>query len=140
MAYSASTDPHLLLRRIERQHALIEALRARRGQHTGSADLAQALGVTTRTVERDVARLRHSGIPVTVQRGPGGGYAFAVRTSVEPIALEPGEVAALIVSLVALGPTATESARTAMDKLVTALAGADPVPMYFRAPRTEGRE
>ena len=79
--------------------------------------------MTTRTVERDVARLRHSGIPITVRRGPGGGYAFPVRDRVAPIALEPGEVAALIASLVALGPTATESARTAMDKLVGALAG-----------------
>ena len=35
--------------------------------------------------------------------------------------LTPGEIAALIVSLVALGPTANDSARTAMSKLTQAL-------------------
>ncbi len=117
MAFSESADPHLTLRRIERQHALIEALRSRRGEPAPGTRLAQDLGVTTRTVER----LRHSGIPITVRRGPGGGYAFDARSSIEPIALDPGEVAALVVSLVALGPTATESARTGMRKLLAAL-------------------
>jgi predicted DNA-binding transcriptional regulator YafY len=122
MAFSASADPHLTLRRIERQHALIEALRARRGEPAPATRLAQDLGVTTRTVERDIERLRHSGIPISVRRGPGGGYAFDARSKIDPIALDPGEVAALVVSLVALGPTATESAQTGMRKLLAALA------------------
>lgn len=121
MAFSQSADPHLTLRRIERQHALIEALRSRRGEPAPATRLAQDLGVTTRTVERDIERLRHSGIPISVRRGPGGGYAFDARSRLEPIALDPGEVAALVVSLVALGPTATESARTGMRKLLAAL-------------------
>lgn len=116
VAFSKSTDPHLTLRRIERQHALIEVLRSRLGGFASAAWLADALGVTTRTVERDISRLRHSGIPVAVRKGPGGGYAFDARSSIEPIALDPAEVAALVVSLVALGPTATDSARTGMQK------------------------
>lgn len=76
-----------------------------------------------RTIERDVARMRDSGIPIQVQRGPGGGYSFDVPFTTISLALEPGEVAALLVALVALGPTATDSARTSMDKLTAALKG-----------------
>lgn len=122
MAFSKSTDPHLTLRRIERQHALIEELSSGPGANVSSARLAYTLGVTPRTVERDIARMRESGIPITVRRGPGGGYALKVRSDIDPLGLDPSEVAALIVSLVALGPTATDSARTAMHKLVAALA------------------
>jgi predicted DNA-binding transcriptional regulator YafY len=121
VAFSKSTDPHLTLRRIERQHALIEELRRRRDAPRSARALAFALGVTPRTVERDIARLRQSGIPVRVQRGPGGGYLFDVRASIDAISLEPGEVAALLVALVALGPTAIEAARTSMLKLTAAL-------------------
>lgn len=121
MAFAKSTDPHLTLRRIERQHALIEELRRGRGAPQSARALALALGVTARTVERDIARFRESGIPVRVQRGPGGGYLFDVRTSIDPVSFDPGEVAALLVALVALGPTATEAAQSCMHKLVSAL-------------------
>ncbi|TFC54090.1 HTH domain-containing protein [Cryobacterium sp. TMT2-15-1] len=121
VAFSKSTDPHLTLRRIERQHALIEELRRYRGSPRSGVALASALGVTSRTIERDITRMRQSGIPIRVQRGPHGGYAFEARSSTAPVVLDPGEIAALIVALVALGPTATESARTSMIKLINAL-------------------
>jgi len=121
VAYSQSTDPHLTLRRIERQHALIEELRRRRGAPRSGADLASTLRVAERTIERDIVRMRDSGIPIQVQRGPRGGYSFDAPSKTIAVALEPGEVAALIVALVALGPTATDSARTSMAKLTTAL-------------------
>nr|WP_281365536.1 HTH domain-containing protein [Nocardioides panzhihuensis] len=109
------------MRRIERQHALIEQLRWQRGVPKSALALAHALEVTARTVERDIAQMRESGIPIRVQRGPGGGYLLDVRAKLDPISLEPDEVAALIVALVALGPTATDSARTSMHKLTKAL-------------------
>ncbi|MGL5809919.1 MAG: helix-turn-helix transcriptional regulator, partial [Nocardioides sp.] len=90
MAFSASTDPHLTLRRVDRQHALIEELRRRRGNPRSAQALADSLGVTPRTVERDVARMRECGVPIRVQRGPGGGYLFDVRSSITPIDFEPG--------------------------------------------------
>lgn len=121
VAYSQSTDPHLTLRRIERQHALIEELRRHRGTPRSGTDLATSLGITVRTVERDVARMRSSGVPIRVLRGPGGGYSFDAPSSTVTLTLEPGEVAALLVALVALGPTATDSANTSMNKLITAL-------------------
>lgn len=98
-------------------------------------DTANALSITTRTVERDVARMRDSGVPIRVQRGPGGGYLFDVRSNIEPIALESGEAAALIVALVARGPTATDSALTSMHKLTQAL-----LPQHLATPPTQSDE
>ncbi|GAA5074567.1 putative DNA-binding transcriptional regulator YafY [Thermocatellispora tengchongensis] len=112
---------HLVLRRVERQHALIEVLRARAPRTTSGRLLAERLGVAVRTVERDIARLRAAGVPIKVRPGPGGGYALDTRPSLAPIALTPGEAAALVVALVAVGPYASASARSAMDKLLSAL-------------------
>ncbi|PTR37503.1 HTH domain-containing protein [Rhodococcus sp. OK611] len=128
MAFSKSTDPHLTLRRIERQHAVIECLRARSPEFTTARALADTVHVTPRTVERDIARMREAGIPIEVRNGPGGGYAIDARRHVDPITLTPGEAAALIVSLVALGPTATDAAGSAMTKLVDSLIHTTPPP------------
>jgi len=54
----APTQPHLARLRVERQHRLIEELRRQRGRPATAGDLAAALGVDVRTVERDIARLR----------------------------------------------------------------------------------
>jgi predicted DNA-binding transcriptional regulator YafY len=88
--------------------------------------LADRLGVAVRTVERDVARLREAGVPIEVRGGTGGGYRIDARSSLEPVTLTPGEAAALVAALVAVGPQASASARSAMDKLLAALhAGED---------------
>jgi len=50
----APTQPHLARLRVERQHRLIEELRLA-GRPATANDLATALGVDVRTVERDIA-------------------------------------------------------------------------------------
>lgn len=117
---AASRDSRLTLRRVERQQHLIEHLQ-RAGERTSFRRLADDLGVSERTIARDVARLRHSGVPIAVTPGRGGGARIATPQSVAPIALDVPEIAALMASLAALGPTATESAASAMRKLVSAL-------------------
>jgi biotin operon repressor len=89
---------------VERQHRLIEELRRHRGRHATAEDLAAALGVDVRTVERDITRLRTAGVPITARRGPGGGFRLDVPPSVPPVHLSPGEIAALVVSVTAVGP------------------------------------
>uniref|UniRef100_UPI002636A06F helix-turn-helix transcriptional regulator n=1 Tax=uncultured Georgenia sp. TaxID=378209 RepID=UPI002636A06F len=74
---AASRDAHLTLRRVERQQRLIETLPATRGWRT-VASLARDLGVTSRTVERDVERLRQAGVPIVARPGPGGGVRLDV--------------------------------------------------------------
>lgn len=106
---------------VERQHALIEELRARAPRFVRGADLALRTGTTVRTVERDLARLTEAGVPVEVRHGPGGGYRLNIRTSLPPLALTPGEVSALIASLVAVGPYVSATAQTALGKLLAAL-------------------
>jgi predicted DNA-binding transcriptional regulator YafY len=118
---AALTQPHLARLRVERQHRLIEELRRHRGRHATAEDLATALGVDVRTVERDITRLRDVGVPITARRGPGGGFRLDVPPSVPPVHLSPGEIAALVVSVTAVGPYVSATARSALTRLLDAL-------------------
>lgn len=78
--------------------------------------------MSTRTVARDVERLRLSGVPLSTHRGRGGGVSLDAHHVPTSIAFDVPEIAALISSLVVLGPTVSQSARSAMRKLAQALA------------------
>ena len=116
----APTQPHLARLRVERQHRLIEELRLA-GRPATADDLATALGVDVRTVERDIARLRDAGVPITARRGPGGGFRLDVPQTIPPVPLSPGEIAALIASVTAVGPDISATARSALTRLLEAL-------------------
>jgi predicted DNA-binding transcriptional regulator YafY len=62
-------------------------------------ELAQRLGVTTRTVRNDVERLRQMGYPVQATRGSVGGYRLAAGAAMPPLLLEDDEAVAVAVSL-----------------------------------------
>jgi predicted DNA-binding transcriptional regulator YafY len=117
---TASRDGHLALRRVERQQRLVELLYASGRRHT-LAELGRDLGVSARTVARDVERLRLAGAPIDVVPGRTGGVSLPRAGSPAPIAFDLPEVAALVSSLTVLGPTATASAGSAMRKLTDAL-------------------
>jgi predicted DNA-binding transcriptional regulator YafY len=117
----APTQPHLARLRVERQHRLIEELRLAAGRHATAEQLAAALGVDVRTVQRDVARLRDVGVPIAARRGPGGGLRLDVPATLAPVPLSPGEVAALIAAVASVGPYASATARSALDRLIEAL-------------------
>ena len=114
-------SPHAIVPRVERQHALIELLRIRAPRTAGGSWMAAELGVSVRTVERDVAELLEAGVPIHVKRGPGGGYGIDARRELPTIAFTPGEASALIAAIVAIGPTASATAVSALDKLLLAL-------------------
>lgn len=61
-------------------------------------------------------RMRKSGTRIRVQRGPGGGYLLDMRSKLDPISLDPDEVAGADRCPRCLGPTATDSARTNMHR------------------------
>ncbi|MET1003942.1 MAG: HTH domain-containing protein [Propionibacteriaceae bacterium] len=116
-----SRDNHLTLRRVERQHRLLELLGSS-SEPLSSGHLARELGVGVRTVERDLARLRESGVPIESAPGTHGGSRLPRRTAPEPVMLTFEEIAALLASLTALGPTATHSSASAMRALLGSIA------------------
>jgi predicted DNA-binding transcriptional regulator YafY len=63
------------------------------------AELAQRLGVTTRTVRRDVDRLRDLGYPVESATGTTGGYRLGVGAALPPLLLDDDEAVAVAVGL-----------------------------------------
>ncbi len=118
---AASRDGHLALRRVERQQALIERLHAAHGERILLGELARDLGVSVRTVARDVERLRLSGVPLNAHQGRGGGVSLLSTRAAIAIVFDLQEAAALMSSLTVLGPTVSESAASAMRKLAEAL-------------------
>jgi predicted DNA-binding transcriptional regulator YafY len=63
------------------------------------ADLAGRLGVTTRTLRRDVQRLRGLGYPVHATPGVAGGYRLGPGRALPPLLLDDEEAVAVVVSL-----------------------------------------
>ena len=90
-------------------------------RHLTGEELAGRLGVSVRTVERDLADLQAAGVPIGVRRGLGGGYTIDARARLAPLVLTPGEAAALVASLAAVGPRASATALSAMEKVLGAL-------------------
>ncbi|MFJ3882086.1 helix-turn-helix transcriptional regulator [Streptomyces sp. NPDC090077] len=76
---------------------LLSLLQAHR-EWTG-ADLAARLGVTPRTVRRDVDRLRELGYPVNASPGTGGGYQLGAGAELPPLLLDDDEAVAVAVGL-----------------------------------------
>jgi predicted DNA-binding transcriptional regulator YafY len=62
-------------------------------------ELAHQLGVSERTVRRDVERLRGLGYPVDAGPGVDGGYQLAAGAHVPPLLLDDDEAVALIVGV-----------------------------------------
>lgn len=62
-------------------------------------ELAARLGVSQRTLRRDVDRLRELGYPVRAQRGAGGGYQMAAGAALPPLLVDDEEAVALAVGL-----------------------------------------
>jgi predicted DNA-binding transcriptional regulator YafY len=83
--------------------------------------LAARLEVTTRSVRRDVDRLRDLGYPVHASKGHGGGYQLGAGAALPPLLLDPDEAVAMAVCLrLAAGGTVAgvgESALRALSKL-----------------------
>lgn len=112
------------MRRTQRLFALAEYLRGRRTGVTAEV-LAERFGVTVRTIYRDLDALRIAALPLTAERGRGGGYALERSYSLPPVNFTPREAALLV----ALGRYAiemrllpfTETLESALDKVRAAL-------------------
>ena len=109
------------MRRADRLFRIVQHLRGRR--LTTAAFLADRLGVSLRTVYRDVRDLSLSGVPVEGEAGVG--YRLKAGFDVPPLMFNLNEIEALAVGARMVeawgGPVLAESARTAIEKIVAAL-------------------
>ncbi|MFJ7149572.1 helix-turn-helix transcriptional regulator [Streptomyces sp. NPDC100445] len=62
-------------------------------------ELAERLGVSRRTVRRDVDRLRELGYPVQATKGADGGYRLVAGKAMPPLVLDDEEAVAIAVGL-----------------------------------------
>ncbi|GAA2104485.1 YafY family protein [Streptomyces albiaxialis] len=76
---------------------LLSLLQTRR--EWSGTELADRLGVTTRTVRRDIDRLRELDYPVEGTTGHAGGYRLASGTAMPPLLLDDDEATATAVAL-----------------------------------------
>ncbi|MFI9047388.1 helix-turn-helix transcriptional regulator [Streptomyces sp. NPDC053427] len=84
-------------------------------------ELADRLGVTPRTVRRDVERLRALGYPVHASQGVGGGYQLGPGQDLPPLLLDDQEAIATAVSLLAGAGGAVAGADDAALRALTKL-------------------
>lgn len=109
------------MRRTDRLFDLIQILRD--GRLHRAADLAGRVGVSVRTLWRDMATLIASGLPIEGERGVG--YILRAPSSLPPLMLAPGELEALRsgLRLVAAGEDAAlaRAARGLAAKIAAAL-------------------
>ena len=95
---------------------LLSLFQARR-DWTG-AELAERLGVTTRTVRNDVERLRELGYPVEARPGVAGGYRLGAGAALPPLLLEDDEAVAVALGLrVAAGGAVAGIEETSLSAL-----------------------
>ncbi|WP_084964061.1 helix-turn-helix transcriptional regulator [Thermoactinospora rubra] len=79
---------------------LLRLLSLLQSRHEWSgADLAESLGVTTRTVRRDIDRLRELGYRIDSVPGVAGGYRLSVGNRLPPLLLTDEEAVAIAVGL-----------------------------------------
>ena len=91
-------------------------------------DLTARLEVTTRTLRRDVTRLRDLGYPIESTTGRHGGYALGAGGRLPPLLLDDDEAVAVTIGLRELSgtadPTLGEAAVAALTKLVQVMPSA----------------
>jgi predicted DNA-binding transcriptional regulator YafY len=112
------------INRTDRLDALTRELRDAGKQGRTSAWLAERLGVSARTVKRDIAALQQTGVPIRASSGPQGGYVMdaAIDYSNRPLTFTADEVLAVVVGLQAVPDQPFgAAARTAVGKLLHAL-------------------
>jgi predicted DNA-binding transcriptional regulator YafY len=110
---------------------LLSLMQTRR--HWSGAELAERLGVSLRTLRRDVERLRDLGYPVEAQPGVDGGYRLAPGAALPPLVLDDDEAVALTVGLQAAAQTAVAGMAEASVRALTTLVQVLPARLRRRA-------
>ena len=106
-----------------RRDALVALLRSERSPTM--TELAVELGVSVRTLRRDVAALRIRGMDIEGERGRGGGIRFARFAPLPPLHLEESEAVGLWISVqlarYAAGVPYSRGSQTGLKKVLAAI-------------------
>jgi predicted DNA-binding transcriptional regulator YafY len=90
-------------------------------RHWPGAELAERLGVSERTVRRDIDRLRSLGYPVLAHPGTEGGYQLAAGAHLLPLVVDDDEAVALAVGLRAAAGAAVEGIEETTVRVIAKL-------------------
>ncbi len=101
------------MKRDARLYDIVQALRDGR-LHT-AREIGERLGVSTRTIWRDMEMLAASGLPVTGERGLG--YLLRSPLVLPPLMLTPEELEALVEGLRHVGAEGNQRAKAARSLL-----------------------
>ncbi|GII05919.1 helix-turn-helix transcriptional regulator [Planobispora takensis] len=100
----------------ERILALLATLQT--GRAFSGDELVVRLGVSPRTLRRDVDRLRGYGYPVETRPGPGGHYRLVAGAAMPPLVLDDDEAVATLLGLATLAATGS-AAEGSVDEAAT---------------------
>lgn len=106
-----------------RRHAEILRILRRGGAHRAE-DMARELGVSVRTIYRDIARLGAAGVPVAGT--PGTGYRLPDLVPLPPVTLTPDELEALQLGIAIVGEADDPGLRAAAERLADKIDAALP--------------
>ena len=109
-------------KRAERRSRLIGLLRSE--EHWKTSNLREQLGISQRTLMRELAELRNASYPIESDRGRGGGIRLDGRWGIERLNLNHQEVVELILSLAIVetlqSPLLTSNLKAIKQKLFQA--------------------
>jgi len=108
--------------RTDRLYGLVEELRAVSPRPRSARRLAERFEVSVRTIERDLAALQQSGLPIWAEPGRTGGYVIDASATLGPAGFTLDEALSVLIGLGTLRHSPfRHSARTAMRKLLAVM-------------------
>lgn len=93
-------------------------------------ELASRLGISTRTLRRDLDSLRELGYPVRALKGPAGGYGLGTAGKLPPLLLDDDQAIAVAVAL-QTAPTSVSGIDDAVARALTSIKQV--MPAHLRA-------
>jgi predicted DNA-binding transcriptional regulator YafY len=112
--------------RTDRLYGLVEELRAVSPRPRSARRLAERFEVSVRTIERDLAALQQSGLPIWAEPGRTGGYVIDASATLGPAGFTLDEALAVLIGLGALRHSPfRQSAQTAARKMLAVMPDRD---------------
>jgi predicted DNA-binding transcriptional regulator YafY len=112
--------------RTDRLYGLVEELRAVSPRPRSARRLAERFEVSVRTIERDLAALQQSGLPIWAEPGRTGGYVIDASATLGPAGFTLDEALAVLIGLGSLRQSPfRQSARTAARKMLAVMPDRD---------------